>query len=229
MRAKDPNVIAVERVANALGTLIDDLVLVGGCAVGLLITDQAGPPVRATNDVDLIAEVASVTEYYALAEQIRERGFQEDKDVLCRWRKDNLVVDVMPDEAKILGFSNRWYPLAITGGATHYELSNSPRIKVISAPLLVATKLESFNSRGEGDYAHHDMEDIVSLVDGRPELTREVNDSIPVVREFIRQEFDDLLADDNFVNQLPWHLRPDGASQGRSTLIVERLRTIAGL
>ena len=37
----DPNMLVVELVAAALGALREELVLVGGCSVGLLIT----PPV----------------------------------------------------------------------------------------------------------------------------------------------------------------------------------------
>lgn len=228
MNRRDPNIAAVELVANALGTLTEDLVLVGGCAVGLLITDPAGPPIRATQDVDLVAEVASLGDYYKLTEQLRGRGFQEKGDIICRWCKGHLIVDVMPTEENILGFSNRWYPLAIQE-AHPYQLSNSSSIKVISAPLFVATKLESFNGRGGGDYGHHDIEDIVNLVDGRPELPSEIEKTSDSAREFIQQELDDLLADANFVDQLQWHLHPDVASQGRLPLIIERLRTIAGL
>ena len=53
MKAQDPNVGRVELVAHALGELRDNLVLVGGSAAGLLITDPAAPPVRATLDVGL--------------------------------------------------------------------------------------------------------------------------------------------------------------------------------
>ena len=59
----DPNLAVVSLVARALGSLRDEFMLVGGCAVGLMITDQARPPVRPTLDVDLVAEIASITDY----------------------------------------------------------------------------------------------------------------------------------------------------------------------
>ena len=46
MSANDPNLAKVELIAEAIGDLADDLVFVGGCAAGLLITDPAAPPVR---------------------------------------------------------------------------------------------------------------------------------------------------------------------------------------
>ncbi|MHB1199589.1 MAG: hypothetical protein ACYCZ6_08525 [Polaromonas sp.] len=116
MKQQDPNILSVELVAVALGALREELVLVGGCAVGLLITDQARPPVRQTIDVDLVAEVTSKTEYYALCEKLRSCGFKEsaDADHLCRWHKERLLLDVMPSEESVLGHStNRWYPQAV--------------------------------------------------------------------------------------------------------------------
>jgi hypothetical protein len=50
---QDPNLSKIELIAAALGPLCGQLVFVGGCAVGLLITDSAAAPVRVTFDVDL--------------------------------------------------------------------------------------------------------------------------------------------------------------------------------
>ena len=87
MNPRDPNVQQLQIVAKALGHLRETLVLVGGCATGVLITDNARPPVRATQDVDLIAEIATKAQYYELAADLRELGFREDtEDVICRWR-----------------------------------------------------------------------------------------------------------------------------------------------
>ncbi len=60
MTAQDPNLAKVELIAAALGPLLERLVFVGGCAVGLLITDTAAAPVRVTFDVDLVARVSAL-------------------------------------------------------------------------------------------------------------------------------------------------------------------------
>lgn len=228
MNAQDPNVTSVELVVHALGELCQELVLVGGCAVGLLITDPARPSVRATQDVDLIAEVASLANYYELEEKLRKRGFQEHGDVICRWCKGSLLIDVMPVKEIGHGFTNRWYPLAVQH-AQRITLPSGAVIRMVTAPLFIATKLESFHDRGGGDYEHHDIEDIVNLVDGRPELFAELATVDGSVREYIKQEFDDLLADESFTDLLPWHLHPDLSNQARATIVIERLRKLAGL
>jgi hypothetical protein len=105
--------LQLEAAAAVLGPLLDEVVFLGGATVHLWITDPGAPPVRATDDVDVICEVASRTEYYRLADRLRDRGLREavDEPVICRWRnaEPRLVIDVMPTDPEILGFSNEWY------------------------------------------------------------------------------------------------------------------------
>lgn len=124
----------VELVAHDLESLCDEVVFVGGAIVELLITDPAAPPVSATKDVDLIVSVASRHAYsQELGERLRALGFAEDMDEdapLCRWRhRDGLKIDVMPTDDRILGFSNRWFPLAFST-ATRHRLSGGIVIRV---------------------------------------------------------------------------------------------------
>lgn len=230
MNTNDPNVSIVELVADALGDLRSELVLVGGCSVGLLITDRARPAVRQTVDVDLVAEVASLGDYYeGLSPRLRARGFVENGEHMCRWTKGGLIVDVMPTK-EILGHSvNRWYEIAVQSAQKH-TLPSGLEILVVSAPMFLLTKLEAFHSRGNGDYlGSSDMEDIINVVDGRPELIEEVRQSSSDVQSFLEEEFDSLLADEVFSELLPGHLPGDEASQGRVPLIIQRLRQLAGL
>lgn len=230
MNPQDPNVSIVELVAAALGDLRGELVLVGGCAVGLLMTDTARPAVRQTVDVDLVAEVMSLSDYYhGLSARLRQCGFVESGEHMCRWHKGRLLIDVMPTTEAILGHSvNRWYA-AVVRDARPHVLPSGLEILMVSAPVFLATKLEAFYGRGGGSYLSHDMEDIINLVDGRPELASEVDTSPADVRAYLREEFDDLLADLAFTDQIPMHLAADAASQARVPMLIGRLRRLAGL
>ena len=111
-RLKNPNLDILIRTVRRLGQLSDEMVFLGGCATGLLITDKAAPPIRMTKDVDAIVHVASLVEYYKLSDKLRAVGFKEDTSdgaLLCRWIVDDLILDVMPTDESILGFGNRWY------------------------------------------------------------------------------------------------------------------------
>ncbi|TKB06580.1 hypothetical protein [Desulforhopalus sp. IMCC35007] len=52
-RITNPNIEILEIAVELLDELIDQLVFLGGCATGLLLTDMAAPPIRATQDVDV--------------------------------------------------------------------------------------------------------------------------------------------------------------------------------
>lgn len=66
-RTQNPNLDILTLAVDQLGTLTDDMVFLGGCATGLLITDPAAPPIRVTRDVDAIVQIYSQAEYYGLA------------------------------------------------------------------------------------------------------------------------------------------------------------------
>ena len=74
----DPNLQLLEAAARALEPMLDEVVFVGGCVTGLLITDPAAAGVRPTADVDVIAEVYSYAEYDGLSQRLRELGLIED-------------------------------------------------------------------------------------------------------------------------------------------------------
>jgi predicted nucleotidyltransferase len=225
--ADDPNIGVLELVAQALGPLAQEMMLVGGCAVGLLMTDTARPPVRPTGDVDLVAEVASVADYYhSLSPRLKECGFVESPsdDHMCRWKKGNLLVDVMATTEVLPGHSvNRWYEEAFKNTQA-IVLPSGKEMNLISAPMFIATKLDSFHSRGGGDYFHHDMEDILNVVDGRPELEAELREFGGEVMRYVIDEFDGLLSDGGFTDAVEWQF-PDG----RATIVITRLRSIAGV
>lgn len=231
MKTADPNRTSLESTVAALGDVHREMVLVGGCSVGLLISDPASPPVRETIDVDLVADVAHIHAWYQLRDKLEARGFTQSAQAehMCRWVKGPLKLDVMPSEDVLHHSTNRWYP-AVVATAHEAVLSNGVTVRVVSPPLFLATKLEAFHDRGEGDYVtSHDLEDIINVVDGRPELVDEVNAAPDEIRLYLREQFDDLLADMRFVDAIPLHLRSDAASQARGTLILTRLRKLAGL
>jgi hypothetical protein len=69
----------LERIAEALGPLRHRMVFLGGCATGLLITDPAAAPIRATRDVDVIVETPDRSAYFALEKEMKKRGFRHDQ------------------------------------------------------------------------------------------------------------------------------------------------------
>jgi hypothetical protein len=224
----DPNRQRLVRASELLAPLRDGLVFVGGCATGVPVTDPAAGGVRPTIDVDTIVEVKSYAEYAALSERLRDLGLIEDStsNVICRWRKDDLLIDVMPTHERVLGFSNRWYTPAIATAA--WVKIDNVRLRLIAAPYFLATKFEAFRGRGAGDFAgSHDLEDAIAVIDGRAELIDEVAVAEADVRDFIADEMRQLLQTRAFLDALPGFLLPDPATQARPAMLLDRLRALA--
>jgi len=233
MNPNDPNVSLLERAAEQLGgALLEQLVFVGGAVAGVLITDPAMPEIRPTQDVDVICSVLARADYHQLGSQLRQRGFQEDSRPgapLCRWCADDLVLDLMPTQGEILGFSNRWYPLALET-AQQQELPSGRAIRIVTAPVFLATKLEAFRGRGQGNFLFsHDLEDLMAVVDGRASLLEECRLSPLELRNDLAAQFLELLHTSAFLEALPAFLPTDQASQQRVPDLLETLRAIAAL
>lgn len=229
--AADPNRAILTRVARALGALCDELVFVGGCATGLLVTSVRAQVVRMTEDVDLVAQVATVREYHDMEARIQALGFVHDLSPdapICRWRCQGIKVDLMPSVEGVLSFHNRWYPLAIET-ARPMALNEGLTIRLIDAPAFVATKLEAFKGRGNGDFLlSHDLEDIVAVVDGRPGLIDEVRAAPEELRRYLADEFGAMMSTPAFLEALAGHLPGDAMSQRRLPGLMATLKRLAG-
>lgn len=202
-------------VAEALGAdLRGRMVFVGGCTTALFITDEVTlEDVRATDDVDLIIDLAGYPAWADLQAQLRERGFAEadDDTVICRMRLGGLKVDFMPHDPKILGFTNRWYEKGIET-AVAYPLTEALGIRLLTPALFLATKLEAYLGRGGGDLlGSRDLEDILLIVDGREEIVEEVRRADADVQRFIAEQLTELLKNRDFDHLLQGNIRgPDG-------------------
>lgn len=226
MRANDPNLPYLRRVAEALGDLREQVVFVGGAVAGLLVTDPLADSVRATRDVDAVVN-ADRALFRRIEQQVAQRGFVQDvsSDVICRWvhKASGVLFDLMPVQPEVLGFSNRWYPYAVQS-AEPVDLGDGITIRLVSAVAFVATKLEAFASRGGGDFlSSHDLEDVLNIVDGREELGEEVARAPAELQQAVAAAFARMLAHPDFANVLPGLI----AEPERAGLVRDRLRKLS--
>jgi len=212
--------------ASLLRPVLSELVFVGGAITGELITDQAAGEPRATFDVDVIAELSTYAEYTLFGERLRGLGFTEDTtegSPVCRWIQGAVVLDVMPLENKVLGFTNRWYREAIRT-ATLHTLAEDLQVRMITPAAFLATKLEAFKGRGYNDFfGSHDLEDVIFVIDGRASLVEELRAETAELKSYLRDEIAKLLANPRFLDALPGYLSPDTASQARIKIVLSRL------
>ncbi len=217
-------------VADALGEqLLKQVAFVGGCTTGLLVTDTVTQEsIRYTEDVDLITHVIGFSEWAAFQSKLKKRGFtvNPEDNVICRMRLGSLKVDFMPDDANILGLSNRWYSDALQE-ANEVVLSGGQRIRLVSPCHFVATKLEAYHGRGNNDpLSSHDIEDLLNIVDGREDLQLEVEHAPQELRIYITEQIGKLLEHGDFEYAVQSAARNNA---DREAIIFLRLEALASL
>lgn len=221
----------IQLAAVRLDDLTEEVVFVGGASVALLITDTVSRAPRVTLDVDVVVEVATRHDYNQLESRLRKLGFQNDfGGPICRFCHGELTLDVMPTDPDILGFSNAWYAEAVSH-AQAMTLQNGKRIRVSTAPCIVATKLEAFESphrENARDFlASRDFEDLVTLFDGRPELVEEISNATPRVRDYIASTLRSYREMGVLGEGISAHLQAD--EQSRLPRILDRMHEAADL
>lgn len=211
-----------------MGPLCDQVVFVGGCATGLLVDDAGLMDVRPTEDVDAIVEVTSLAGYHRLADLLMQRGFKQtlaDNTPPFRWYWNRMQLDLVPLDEKILGFANPWYRVGYDA-ALQVEVTQGLKLRHLSAPYFLATKFEAFKDRGQNDvYLSHDLEDIMTVIEGRSEVAQEVGIANAGVRRHVGRSVAALLEMPAFHNAVPGLL----SDPGREQTVKARLNQIARL
>ncbi len=188
------NLLRIKAVSNALQELSDSVVFVGGATVSLY-ADRETEEVRPTEDVDILVELISYKEYASIEEKLREKGFVNDIEskVICRYKIQGIIVDVMPTSGEILGFSNRWYSPGYSN-STRKQLTEEIEVRILTPAYFLATKLEAFKNRGRGDgRTSTDFEDIIFILNNRATIWEELKTTTPPLRDYLTDSFVELL------------------------------------
>lgn len=147
---------------------------------------------------------------------------------ICRWRLGELIVDIMPPQGEQIGLNTTWFA-EVLAHAIETEYAHTP-LKIVSAVGFLVTKYLTFTERGEGDcYASHDLEDFITVMDGRAAIVEEINEAPEALRNYLITNIQSLVEDEDFQEALPGHLPPDSASQQRLPQLQQKLKDIAAL
>ncbi|KPB16323.1 hypothetical protein AC519_0588 [Pseudomonas savastanoi] len=196
----------------------------------MLVTDSAVlDDIRFTDDVDLVIELAGISAWEKLTQRLAAKGFKitgEDY-VNCRFRFNDVIVDVMPSDPSILGYANRWYVEGLSQ-AVPFELPSGRAIRIFKPEFFLATKLEAFTGRGNGDPYHKDVEDIIILIDGRPEILAEVSDAGEELKQYIAGGVSALTQ----LSGIDYAIESSGsvrANPGRGRIVHQRMKDLSAL
>ncbi|WP_179401249.1 hypothetical protein [Burkholderia guangdongensis] len=228
MASIDDYIGMIRTVAKAIGPeLCQDVAFVGGCTTALLLTDlYTQQQVRHTDDVDLIVHAVSYPHWEQLKEQLRKKGFREDMSEdapICAMFLAKLRVDFMPDDAEILKFGNAWYQDALES-AEPRDIGDGITVKIVRPEHFLATKLAAYLSRGNNDpLDSQDIEDILTLLDGRSEIGNEMLQAKAEMRKYVSNQLQLLQKHRDFENAVASASNGDPA---REKVIHERVNLI---
>lgn len=202
------------------------LTIVGGTAPALYELPRA-VTVRPTVDIDVVIEAGTFMAWRQFVDKLEALGFRHQPDEeapICRYRLDDLLVDVMPTEERAIGFGNRWYAEAV---AHRVAAAGGVDVHVISPLYFVATKLDAWpaEERSGGDpIVSHDVEDIVAVLRGVDGLLDEVRAGTDVVHEEVRAGLREIFGDDDGREVLAAHLEGDAATQATVPELLRRIQ-----
>jgi predicted nucleotidyltransferase len=203
------NLIRIKAVSQALQGLNQQYVFVGGATVSLYANNPLlATEIRPTDDVDVVVELISYKGYAALDEKLRSLGFKNDmvSGVICRYSIQGIIVDVMPTDPAVIGFSNRWYPEGFQN-AVAFKLDEKTTINIFSLPYFVASKWEAFKGRGRNDYrTSKDFEDLVYILENAANFEEQLQNSPAHLLGYLKEEFKPILFRDDFEEGLYGHL-----------------------
>ncbi len=195
------------RVARALAPIHEHrFVFAGASILPLLLDDPAAPPPRFTEDVDTVVDVISYGRWEILQRRLYECGLRVRADSsvgkgrICLFHLGEIEVDIMPVHTPEILPPSRMLELGFQS-AEPFQLADDLEVFALSAPSLLAAKLEAFFERGIRQLpTSKDLDDIVALFDGRMRLTDEISDATPEMRVFISDGLRRFLANGNVLD-----------------------------
>jgi hypothetical protein len=158
--------------------------------------------------------------------RLRDCGLVERADARegharkCLFYLGEIEVDVMPPHVPELGCPSRMLEIGFEFPEPHL-IDAELEIFTLSAPALLAAKLEAFFDRRTKTYK--DLDDIVAILDGRLRIDDEIANSPAEMRWFIASGFRSLLSDGHVLDIISDTLR----EPTREKRLLEMMRTLS--
>lgn len=199
----------------------------GGAVVSLYIDDPSADDVRPTKDLDLTMKIASLGALETLRQDLVARGFIQtaDDSVVCRFRYEDVMEDVMGTEPIGWAPGNHWFK---EGFDLSYSYSlDKLSIRLLPLPYFLATKFDAFFDRGVRDlYASHDFEDIVYLLNHTSDIAQQVVNSANNVKIYLMECASKIVASSQLQEAIIGNLFHEAQDQ-RFKMIMLKLKGIA--
>lgn len=224
LKNKKVNEEIIKKIAIALGDLNDKVVYVGGAVVSLYADDPAADDVRPTKDIDIFLEIASYGKLAQLQEEIAKKGFYPatDQGIMCRFKYEDILIDIMATKEVGWAQADKWFEPGMKK-LEKFQIADKA-INILHISYFLATKFNAFNDRKEDARVSRHFEDIVYVLDNRINLVKEIISSPYDVRNFLIQEFKEIVKPE-YKEAILAHLFYESQTE-RFKLLIEKLNKI---
>ena len=167
----DVNLEQLRRIATRIGKLRGQVMFLGGAILPLLVPEPLASDIRVAKDVDMMIHADTKADLWAFEDQLWDVGLKRSSTgAACKWRVEDLHVDVMTTEPDTVDFNNHWGREAVREKQQH-DLGGGLVINAIRSTHYLAVKIDAFYRRGYGDHqASNDIYDILLVLRGCPNL-----------------------------------------------------------
>lgn len=231
MSDRFPTLEWIEKVAEALSSLDQEFVFVGGATLPFYLRKSVWNQARPTKDVDVVLELLTFKDVRRFEDELLSIGFENDTRKgapKCRFIYKEIAVDILSTDREAQGFKSKWYQ----DGFKHAKVApdaSSPKIKIFTLPYFLASKIDAFHDRGKSDFlASKDLEDIVSIFDANPEsdLEKEVSQAPADVKIYLKENLANLLDDYRFADAVPGAVFSRQLANEASEKVLNRVRSL---
>jgi len=121
-------------------------------------------------------------------------GLYVEDDVVCRFRYDNIKVDVMSTKEVGWAPANPWFSQGFAQRET-VQLGDQS-IQLLPLTYFIASKFAAHKGRGGKDpRTSHDFEDIVYVIDNRIDITEQIKKAPNDVKSYLMEQLGLILKD----------------------------------
>ncbi len=215
----------IQRVSEALGELNDEVIYVGGATVSLYVNDPAADDVRPTKDIDISIKIVSLSHLEEIREKLVTKGFKQtaDLDVICRFKLDDILVDVMGTKPIGWAPANPWFE---AGFENREQIDiEGQTINIMPLPHFLASKFVAHSDRGGNDpRMSHDFEDIIYILDNRTDWHEIVKNADYGIKTYLIEQFQNILNSNRMQEAILGNLYYE-TQEARYKMIMEKIKS----
>lgn len=181
---------------------------------------------RPTKDIDISIRIVSLSHLEEIREKLVVKGFKQAADlgVICRFKLDDILVDVMGTKPMGWASANPWFE---AGFENREQIDiEGQTINIMPLPYFLASKFVAHSERGGNDpRMSHDFEDIVYILDNRRDWHEIINNAGSEAKSYLLEQFQNILNSNRMQEAILGNLYYE-TQEARYKMITEKIQLL---